>query len=159
MKQWSLLLASVLALCGCTISFNPGQDREAPVDTGTAAQQASVLAAARRVADCFDRDRFDEAWALTGPMLRASTNQALLSSTVRLLRKPLGAPGHRKVKGFNFLKAIDGVEGDFGLIAIETDFEKANDVEEKFVFQKIGDEWKLAGYWLSRKVTLDGEGG
>jgi hypothetical protein len=154
MRHPSLLLALVIALSGCTVSFGGDQQGNEPANAGSEDQQKSVIAAAHRIVDLFDQDRFDDAWPLVGPMLQSRTSKAAFSSSVKALRKPLGTAGHRDVKGFNFLEAVDGVTGEFGLVAVETDFENAKSVEEKFVFQKIGGEWKLAGYWLSKKVTL-----
>ena len=44
--------------------------------------------------------------------------------------------------------------GQYGIIGLETDFANAKSVDEKYVFQRVGNEWKLAGYWLSKKFTV-----
>jgi hypothetical protein len=148
-----LLLASILALSSCTVSFNNGAAGEEG-NVGTEEQQGAVLAAARRVADQLDKGRTREVWALAGPILKAQTSEGAFSSTVEGLRKPFGAARQRDVIGFNFPAELDGHSGTFGLVAAETDFERAENVEEKFVFQRVGSEWRLIGYFLSEKVTL-----
>jgi hypothetical protein len=153
MRMLSLLLALILSLPGCTVSFNDGAASE-EVNLGTEEQQREVLAAAKRVADYLDRGQTQEVWALTGPILRAQASERVFSSTVGGLRKPLGAAGHRDVKGFNFPTELDGHKGTFGLVAAETDFALAQNVEEKFVFQRVGSEWRLIGYFVSKKLTL-----
>jgi hypothetical protein len=146
-------MASILALSGCTASFNNGAANQ-EVNVGSEQQQREVLAAARQVAGLLDKGEIREVWAVAGPILLAQSNERLFTSTISRLRKPLGVVGHRDVKGFNFPKEIDGHVGTFGLVAAETDFEHAENVEEKFVFQRVGNEWKLIGYFLSKKVTL-----
>ncbi len=154
MKNFSILLAIVLTITACTISVgDQGQDNE-PVNVGTTDQQESVLDAARLVVDQFDQGQFDEVWATAGPLIRSKTNQAVFSTSISAMRNTLGPPGHREVKGFNFPKTLDGVEGNFGLIAVQTDFKNAKGVEEKLVFQMIDGKWQLSGYWLSKKTTF-----
>jgi hypothetical protein len=109
----ALLLALILALPGCTVSFNNGAASE-EMSVGTEEQQREVLAAARQVADHLDRGQTREVWTLTGPILRAQASERVFSSTVGGLRKPLGTAGHRDVKGFNFRRSSTAIRGPSG---------------------------------------------
>ncbi|TNY29158.1 hypothetical protein BV505_06850 [Thermomonas haemolytica] len=143
-----------LALGACTVSVgNNGQDDQ-PVDVGNTEQQKSVVAAAHVAAQLLDAGQFEQLWELSGPMLKDKTPRAVFVAGMKAMRGPLGVAGHREVQGFNFPRALDGVQGDFGLIGVETDFANAKAVQEKFVFQRVNGQWKLVGYWLSKKVTF-----
>ncbi|WP_162125758.1 DUF4019 domain-containing protein [Pseudoxanthomonas wuyuanensis] len=147
-------LVLVALLSACTVQVG-GSAEDEQVNTGTAVQQEEVRAAARTIAALFDEGRFAESWALAGPVLKSQTSQQEWARHVATLRKPLGAAGKRTIEGFGFPKELDGAPpGEYGLIGVRTDFTNANAVEEKFVFQRVGTEWKLIGYWLSKKVTF-----
>ena len=156
MRQISLLAVTILALAlaSCTVSFDGGSQDSKAINAGTAEQQKSIIAAAHQVIDLLDQERFDEAWSTAGPMLQGQASRTAFASGIKTMRDSLGAPSHRKIKGFNFPSVLDGVKGDFGIIGIETDFANANAVQEKLVFQRVDGEWKLAGYWLTKKVTF-----
>lgn len=143
-----------ILLSSCTVQVGDSAKDE-QVDAGTAVQQEEVSAAARTVAALFDEGRFAESWALVGPVLESQTSQQEWARHVATLRKPLGAAGKRTIGGFAFPKEMDDAPpGEYGLIGVRTDFANANAVEEKFVFQRVGTEWKLIGYWLSKTVTF-----
>jgi hypothetical protein len=154
MRIVSLIAVLALALAGCTVTFSSNEQDKQPINPGTVEQQKSVSAAARQIAFLFDHDRLDEAWALTGPMLRNQTSRLAFIAGVKAFRSSLGPAGDRVIKGFNFPKELDGVKGDFGLIGVETDFANVQAVQEKFVFQRLGDQWKLVGYWLTKKRSF-----
>lgn len=92
---------------------------------------------------------------MAGPNLSAKSTRQEFERYISTLRAPLGAAGKRMIKGFGFPTELDGApRGQYGLIAVETDFANAKGVEEKFVFEFVGGEWRLIGYWLSKKFTI-----
>jgi hypothetical protein len=150
---WQIAVLVAIAVGGCTVSVGKHPDSE-PLNVGTEEQQKSVIAATRAVAKLLDASQFELVWDQSGPMLQAQASRTAFTTSIKAMRNTLGPAGRRKIKGFNFPKVIDGVQGDFGLIGIETDFANAESVEEKFVFQKVGGRWRLAGYWLTKKVKF-----
>jgi hypothetical protein len=154
-----LLILLVALLSACKVQVGTGAEDE-QVDTGSAIQQAEIRDAAKAVAAMFDDGRFAESWSLVGPILESQTSQEAWARHVATLRKPLGAAGKRTIEGFGFPKELEGAPpGEYGLIGVRTDFANAKSVEEKFVFQRVGGKWKLAGYWLSKKVTFGASSG
>ena len=148
----SLLLVLGIVLTACSVSLGTGEEQE--INAGTGDQQREVVAAARRVAGHLDEGRYGEVWASTGPMLRSRSTQEQFIANLVLIRKPLGRGGQRDIRGFSFPTELEGHTGEFGLVALGTDFERLENVEEKFVFQRIESEWKLVGYFVSTTVTL-----
>lgn len=149
------LLAFALAgLAACSFQVNdPARDQ--PANPGTRVQQEEIHAAATAVAALLDEGRYADAWDTVGPLLVAQTNREQWARNLALVRTPLGAPGQRTVAGFGFPESLDDAPpGEYGLVGYRTDFANAAAVEEKFVFQRINGTWKLAGYWLSKKMTL-----
>lgn len=154
----TVLLLAILS-SACTVQVGGNEDSQS-VDSGTVAQQKELRDATRAVAKLFDDGRYSESWALVGPVLQAQTNQETWARHVAVLRTPLGQPGKRTIKGFGFTTEIDGAPlGEYGIIGVETDFSNATNVEEKFVFERASGEWRLAGYWLSKKFTMGGKDG
>jgi hypothetical protein len=154
---WTLTFLVTL-LCACAVQSSAAE-KDAAADTGTEEQQAGVLAAAKAVASSFDAGKYVEAWAMVGPSLSAKSTQDEFAGYVSTLRATLGAPGKRTVKGFGFPAAMEGLpQGQYGLIAVETDFANAKAVEEKFVFEFVGGKWRLIGYWLAKEVTIGAAG-
>ena len=148
----SMLLT--ILLCVCSVQARATDPADA-IDTGTVSQQKQVLAAAKSVATMFKAGRYAESWRLVGPLLKAQTTQQEWVHYVSALRAPLGAPGASKVQGFGFPTAMaDAPSGQYGIIGLETDFANIKGVQEKFVFQYVDKEWKLVGYWLSKKFTI-----
>ena len=155
--SWILIFLATF-LCACTVQSGAAE-KGAAVDTGTEEQQAAVRAAAKAVAGRLDAGQYAEAWAMVGPNLSAKSTQEEFARYVSTLRAPLGAPGKRTIKGFGFPTTLEGVpRGQYGVIAVETDFANANAVEEKFVFEFVGGNWRLIGYWLSKKFTMGATG-
>ncbi|MET0290554.1 MAG: DUF4019 domain-containing protein [Pseudoxanthomonas sp.] len=107
-----MLLTAVLT--GCTVNGGNKQQDEELVNMGTIEQQKPIIETARSIAELFDQAEFDKAWASTGPMLRAKTDEQTFAAGVRVFRSALGLAGRREVRGFNFPKAADGVQGDSG---------------------------------------------
>jgi hypothetical protein len=149
-----LLVLLVALVPACTVQVgNSAKDEQ--VDTGTEVQQEEVRAAAKAVAAMFDEGRFAESWAMAGPILESQTSEQEWTRHVAMLRRPLGAAGKRTIEGFGFPKELDDAPpGEYGLIGVRTDFANAEAVQEKFVFQRIGGEWKLVGYWLSKTFKV-----
>ena len=153
----ALILLSAL-LCACTVQVG-AKDQNQVANAGTEAQEKEVRAAAKSVAALLDAGRYDDIWNQAGPILVAKTSKQEFSDYVLALRRPLGVAGSRKIKGFGFPSRLEGAPpGTYGLIAVDTDFANAKHVEEKFVFQQIDGQWKLIGYWLSKKFTFGTSG-
>ncbi len=150
---WAMMLAMVLVLCSCKVRIGP--EKEEPVSAGTEQQQREVLAAAEKFADRLDKGRYAESWELVGPVLLASSTKQKFTGHLATIRKPLGAAGKREIIGFGFQKKLDNAPpGQYATIAVKTDFAKVGGVKETFVFEQAGKDWKLVGYWLSKKQTL-----
>jgi hypothetical protein len=148
----SLLLALLLCACSAQVGNNGQSDS---VNTGTKEQQEQVLAAAKSVATMIDAGRYSDSWKLVAPLLQAQTTQQDWASYIATLRTPLGTRGSSKLLGYGFPTKMAGAPaGQDGIIGLETDFANAKSVDEKYVFQRVGNEWKLAGYWLSKKFTV-----
>lgn len=144
----------LLLLCACSVQIGDNDANE-PANAGTKDQQEQVLAAANSVAGMFNAGRYSESWNLVGPLLKEKTDQQAWASYIGALRAPLGTPGKSEVLGFGFpTKMADAPPGQYGVIAFKTDFANARGVQEKLVFQRVGNEWKLVGYWLSKNFTL-----
>jgi hypothetical protein len=147
------LLVAVL-LCACTIQTGTAAHGE-PVNGGTEAQQGEVRDAARAVSKLLDAGKYADVWALAGPTLSASSNKEAFVSFLTGIRSRLGAPGKRIVKGFGFPTELEGApKGQYGLVAVTTDFANADDVEERFVFELVDGNWRLAGYHVSKTMTF-----
>ena len=158
MRILTLLLSAIFA-SACTVQVGGNEDSQI-VDSGTAVQQEELRDATRAIAKLFDDGQYSESWALVGPVLQAQTNQQAWARHVTALRTPLGQAGKRTIKGFGFTTEIDGAPpGEYGIIGVETDFSNANDVEEKFAFERASGEWRLVGYWLSKKFIIGGQDG
>lgn len=150
----SLLSFLAILLCACAVQSGAAANA-APVDGGTQEQQKEVRAAAKILVARLDAGQYAEAWAMAGPSLTAKTTQAEFVRYISTLRAPLGAAGKRTIKGFGFPTELeDAPRGQYGVIAVETDFANAEAVEEKLVFEFVGGKWRLVGYWLSKTLTI-----
>jgi hypothetical protein len=148
----SLLL--ILLLCACSVQVGANGQADS-ANSGTKEQQEQVLAATKSVATMIDAGHYLDSWKFVGPTLQAQTTQQDWASYIAALRTPLGTRGSSKLLGYGFPTKIAGApSGQYGVIGLETDFANAKGVEEKFVFQRVGNEWKLVGYWLSKKFTV-----
>lgn len=148
----AVLLAALVGACTVQVG---GSDDQKSINAGTEEQQKELRDATKAVANLFDEGRYSESWTLVGPVLKSQTNQETWARHIATLRSPLGQAGKRVIKGFGFSAEIDGAPpGEYGIIGVETDFANAKGVEEKFVFERSAGEWKLVGYWLSKKFTI-----
>lgn len=159
MSMWSLggstrLFAAVLVLLALTACrVNKGSSADA-VEAGTREQQARAAMAADRFLKQLDSGDIDGTWEQASPHLHQITNRADWANAVRTMRKAMGAVRGRKVKGFGFTHAIDGIPpGDYVAVVLDTEFAAAK-VEEKVVLHQDQGRWKPVGYFLSKRLTF-----
>jgi uncharacterized RDD family membrane protein YckC len=132
--------------------FTPDQlkPEQKPDSPGTPAEQEELHQAARSVAARLDAGEYGEAWDAAASVMQAKMLRAAFVTMMTGGRTPLGAAGARRVVGTGLFEHMDGAPpGHYGVFVIQTDFANVKAVQEKFVFLRVGQEWKLAGYWAN----------
>lgn len=156
MKNLVTAALCVVLLAACHVSFSPGSATNLPEPTpGTPEQQQDAAKAARRYLKMIDRRDFDATWRHSGPALRAQTNEVAWKATLKLTTRMLSGAPQRELEGFGFTSRIDaGVpEGEYVLVQ----FKKVSGsvtTTEKVVMQMDKAEWKIIGYFITKRANF-----
>jgi hypothetical protein len=150
-----VLLAALLALSGCTVQFNAGDEQGQSGRSGSQEEQAGARASAEQVLSQLDRGDWKPAWEASSGSLRESANLPQFVAGVQSTRVAFGTPISRAVKGFNFTTSIDGApSGEYAIVFFNTAFSGAGEVEEQVVLARERGTWRLAGYWAEKKSRV-----
>jgi hypothetical protein len=159
MKIAALIVTAVLLLGGCSVSFNNGAANEATSTPGTAAQQKVVTAAAVAFLKQLDAGLVENTWATASSVLRSATSQDTWVTGIGAFRSTVGAFKSRKLKGIGFTNTVSGAPaGEYAAVAFDSAFSNAT-VEEKVVIRKENGQWRVVGYFMSKKFSVGGQSG
>lgn len=157
MKRLFVKLGILLALFGCSASLTVSASDD--VNPGTAAQQLEVAKAADGFLTQLDAGAFEATWTQRSPHLDQKTTRATWVGALRVFRAGVGEFQRRKLKGVGFTDTIEGVPpGDYVAVGFDTDFSVLA-VEEKVVMHKVGGQWKVLGYFLTKRITIGATNG
>ena len=149
----TIMLALAVTLLGCQVRFDSGSDEQVAVREGSPAEQAALRTAASTVLKQLDAERWNEAWDSSASSLRKVTTQAAFIDGVNSSRQMYGAPpAARMITGYAFPESVQGVPpGKYGIVSYSANFSKSQNVEEQVVLQNEGGQWRLAGYWATKR--------
>lgn len=151
---FGMLFLACCVACSAPQSSDPPAAAQDEVDAGTGAQEREAAAAAKMFFNEMDADHMEETWVDAGPVLKASTNEQMWVATLRACRSAVGQAVHRKIKGFGFTHHLaHAPPGDYVAMVFNTQFADVT-AEEKVVFQKDQDHWKVIGYFLSKTIKV-----
>jgi hypothetical protein len=153
-------LAITLSACNVSISTTP-PEKLPPATAGTAERQAEVFEVAKAIVHRLDRGRFDEVWDASSRMLKDATFKPAFAALMSATRGKLGKPDPRGAPRIGFAKKVDvdGPEGDYAIVEVDTTF-SGKVVTEKVVLAREGEQWKLAGYFMRTSTpSVTGQAG
>lgn len=147
-----LCLSLILVVAACAFMASDEPDHvNPPGDRGSVEQRNAIRNAALNASVVLDSGRYEEAWQSAAPTMQKTTSRQEFATRVRQLRRVAGPLHKREIMDYDFrTNPPDMLPGNYGIIGFRTDFSVLDGVEEKFVFQHISGQWKLAGYFLSR---------
>jgi len=154
MKSLSIGVICLLLLAACNISFSTGETSDLPEPTGgTGEQQAEAAAAARKYLTMIDSGDFQGIWDHTGPTIRAQTTEFAWKNMLKLTARTLGGTQERELDGFGFSTKIDASvpDGEYVLVQFKNVSGNAT-TTEKVVMQKDQSEWKIIGYFVTKRA-------
>ena len=154
MKNLALGLLFMMMLVGCNVSFSTGEASDLPDPTGgTEAQQAEAASAARRYLEMIDSGDFQGTWDHSGSALRAQTSEFAWKNMLKLTARTLGGSQERELEGFGFSTRIDASVpvGEYVLVQFKNTSGNAT-TTEKVVMQKDQSEWKIIGYFVTKRA-------
>jgi hypothetical protein len=156
MKNLVTAALCVILLAACNVSFSPGATSDLPEPTPvTSEQQQHAAKAARRYLKMIDRRDFDATWKHSGPALRAQTNEVAWKATLKLTTRVLGGSPQRELEGFGFSSRIDASvpQGEYVLVQFKN-VSGAVTTTEKVVMQMDQAEWKIIGYFITKRADF-----
>jgi hypothetical protein len=147
------LLATLLLLSLCR--FGDAAPNE--LTPGSAEENAAVAAQTRKVVELIDAGELGAAWDQGAKQFQEATSRLVFIASIRSMRGLVGDVKRRTLQGIGFTHELqDAPPGQYAFAFFETDFANADGVAEKVVFFNQGGQWRLAGYFVKKHVTLSG---
>jgi hypothetical protein len=135
-------LAVVLALAIGLLALAPARRAEAgPAD--------AARKAAERWLALVDAGAWDASWSEAAPIFRAAVTRADWAKAVSAARGPLGAVKSRVLISAEPATKLPGApDGDYVVIRYRTRLEHRAEAVETITPMKVGDTWRVSGYYV-----------
>lgn len=136
------------ALAMLALSLQPVQDR--PQTNGAETSPApdaesAVVGAARHWLSLVDAGKWQESWAATNPPFQSMNTLEMWQSASADARVPLGRVLARRLLGE---ESIPAPPHGYQLVRFRTDFANKVGATETLTLARVGDSWKVAGYFI-----------
>lgn len=110
----------------------------------------------KRAVFLIDKGDVGTAWDEASKILQDRTSRLIFISVLKGMRATAGEVKSRKFKDIGFLQDMPNApRGRYAAAFFDTDFSRVK-AEEKLVFYKDGTDWRLAGYFLSKRQVVTG---
>jgi len=160
MTRWFALCLAVAALTGCYVQLPSEPQAALPEPTsGTHAQQQEAAHAALGYLTMIDHGQFEQTWDRSGPALQDISNRLAWVNMLEVTHKTLGPTRPRQVAGLDFSTQVDtrAPPGEYVTVQFRSGTEQASTTEQ-VVMQKHDDQWKIVGYFITRRANLQASG-
>ncbi|WP_374582856.1 DUF4019 domain-containing protein [Pseudoduganella sp.] len=125
---------------------------------GSAEEEAAVAAQAQKAINLLDAGEHGKAWDHAAKPFQDSTSKPVFIAGIKSMRGLVGAVKTRSVRGIGFTKELqDAPAGHYAGVFFETTFANASALEERVVLFNQNGQWRLAGYFLKKRVSLPGK--
>lgn len=127
--------------------------------TGSAEDEAAVAAQTRKALTLLDAGEHGKAWDHAAKPFQDLTPRLAFIAGIKSMRGLVGDVKTRSFRAVGFTKELQHAPpGQYAAVFFETTFTNASAVEEKVIFFNQNGQWRLAGYFLKKRVSLSGGG-
>ena len=143
-----LMLAAIVAVA--LFSFSPASTAEEEQKVEAIMEQnIEAQTAALDWLKLIDAKRYRESWTQAGPIFKSAITADGWATQAEPVRQPLGDLVSRKLNNVQAPTSLPGApEGDYRVIAFDSDFSAAANKTETAVLAKTDGEWGVVGYFI-----------
>lgn len=142
---------AVRALVALAIFVSPSFEAGAADDNPAQAEAVQAAeAAAKEWLALVDEGDYDQSWKETAPFFQENVPEALWSTQLDAVRKPLGAVHSRELIDAQFATQLPGAPaGEYVVLQYKTSFEGKHDAVETVTPMKDSEGvWRVSGYFI-----------
>ena len=145
---------AIAFLAGCPVSVKKTETVKAVASTPE--EQAQALATLRAFLKEVDKEK-GETWDYLSPTLKASISQMTWSAAIGSMKLACGKTLSRGQAQFACTDELSGApKGRYFIFDIDSKFERAA-LTERVVLSLEKDQWKVAGYFRTKKISFRDE--
>lgn len=152
----SLRLILLVLLCfSCRVGATPAFVFE----PGSPQDEAAVAMQVKDILRLLDSNETGAVWDGASTSLKQSTPRPAFIDGIKSLRDSVGELQSRTLKGVGFATDIpDSAPGRYAAAFFESRFAQAT-VEEKVVLVMQDGQWRVTGYFITKRFTIHGDAG
>jgi hypothetical protein len=96
-----------------------------------------------------DEQQYSQSWQASAPVFQSSVTDAQWSQALNQVRLPLGELISRQVQNIQDYTSLPSLpDGEYKVITMSTSFANKPSAVETISVQKLGDNWRVIGYFI-----------